>query len=59
MEDAFNDFTYTPEPLKVGRPGEARVVVEVEDLIGKKKVAYELPVMVHPPRSLRAPGEER
>jgi hypothetical protein len=59
VEDGFTVFPFTPEPLKVGRPGEARVVVEVEDLIGKRKAAYELPVMVHPPRSLRAPGGER
>ena len=51
VEDAFNDFPVQPatRPL-VG--GEVTLVVELEDLIGKKKASYELPMVMHPTRSV-------
>ena len=36
--------------------GEAVITVGLEDVIGGKKASYELPVVIHPPRSIRAPG---
>ena len=43
---------HPPKPLKAVKPGEATIVVEVEDLIGGKTVSYRLPAVIYPPRSL-------
>jgi hypothetical protein len=51
VEDAFNDFPLQPVS-KALSAGEVTFVVELEDLIGKKKARYELPVVIHPPRSI-------
>jgi hypothetical protein len=39
-------------PLRTVMAGEVVITVELEDLIGKKKASYELPVVIHPPRSV-------
>jgi hypothetical protein len=45
--------------LFANRPGEFTVVVELRDVIGQKAATYELPLVVHPPRSVQAPDRER
>lgn len=42
--------------LFANRPGEYVAVVELEDVIGGKTAAYELPLTVHPPRASRPAG---
>lgn len=46
-------------PLRTIMAGEAVIGVELEDRIAKKTAAYELPVVIHPPRSSRPPGQPR
>jgi hypothetical protein len=55
-EGSTLDFS---KPLRTIMAGEAVIVVEAEDQISKKSVRYELPVMIHPPRSVPAPGQDR
>jgi hypothetical protein len=59
VEDAFTYFDLRPPPLRTVMAGEAVIKVELEDVIGGKKASYELPVVIHPPRSIRAPGAGR
>jgi hypothetical protein len=49
------DFT---TPLRTIMTGEAVIVVEVQDHVGKKTAKYELPVVIHPPRSVSASAKE-
>jgi len=56
VDDAFSYFDIHPSPLRTAQAGEATIVVELEDLIGKKTASYKLPVLIHPPRSIRASG---
>jgi hypothetical protein len=51
VEDAFNDFPFQPAS-RAFTAGEVTFVVELEDLIGKNKATYELPLVIHPTRSL-------
>jgi hypothetical protein len=59
VEDAFTYFDLHPPPLRTIMAGEAVVVVDMKDLIGEKTATYELPVLIHPPRSLPLSGTER
>jgi hypothetical protein len=52
VADAFSYYDVHPGPLNPVKPGEITIVVEVEDVIGKKTVSYELPAVVHQPWSL-------
>lgn len=51
VEDAFNVFPLQPATRPLAG-GEVTLVVELEDLIGKKKMSYELPMVMHPTRSV-------
>jgi len=51
VEDAFNDFPFQPAS-RAFTAGEVTFVVELEDLIAKKKASYELPLVIHPTRSI-------
>jgi hypothetical protein len=57
VEDAFNDFSFQPAS-RAFTAGEVTFVVELEDLIGQKKASYELPLVIHPTRSV-PPGKQR
>jgi tRNA A-37 threonylcarbamoyl transferase component Bud32 len=57
VEDAFGYFDLSSGLLRTIMAGEAVITVEAEDVIGRKKVSYELPVVIHPPRSTS--GKER
>ena len=52
VEDAFTYFDLSSGSLRTTMAGEAKIVVELEDLIGQKKSRYELPVVIQPPRSV-------
>jgi hypothetical protein len=52
VSDAFTYYDVHPGPLTAVKPGEVTILVEVEDKLGKRTVKYELPAVIHPPRSL-------
>jgi hypothetical protein len=43
------------KPMRTIMAGDAFITVEVEDRIAKKTVKYEYPMLIHPPRSVKAP----
>jgi hypothetical protein len=51
VEDAFNDFPFQPASRAL-TAGEVTFVIELEDLIGKVKASYEIPMVIHPTRSI-------
>jgi hypothetical protein len=61
VEDGFSYFDLHLGPLSTIHSGEVAIVVDLEDKIGQKKAKYELPAVIHPPRSLplRAFTKER
>ena len=54
VNDAFNFFDLSSGSMRTILSGEAVIKVALEDMISGKKVSYELPVVIHPPRSRRA-----
>jgi len=58
VEDGFTYFDIATGSMRAIMAGEAVFRVELEDLIGKHKVSYELPVVIHPPRSIRAASKK-
>jgi hypothetical protein len=57
--DKFTYFDFNFGPLKTVMAGEVTIVVEMRDEIADKTARYELPIMIHPPRSIRGPGKEQ
>jgi hypothetical protein len=53
--DDFVYFNFSFGPLKTVMAGEATITLEMKDVLGDRAARYELPVVIHPPRSLLTP----
>ena len=53
VKDDFTYFDFTFGPLKAIMAGEVTIGVELRDVTADKVAKYELPVVIHPPRSIR------
>lgn len=59
VDDNFIYFDFAFGPLRAVMAGDATIRVEMADRIGDKKAKYELPVLIHPPRTIRASKTEQ
>jgi hypothetical protein len=53
VEESFTYFDFSFGPLQTIMAGEVVIVVEMRDAIGDRTATYQLPAVIHPPRSIR------